>query len=86
MNGESDVIHRQPTELHQAEPFEPFRIKLLNGDGHNVGDPRTLVIGREFVWVFSPDQHWAIFPIFRINSMESLVSDFRGESAEYEGT
>jgi hypothetical protein len=84
MNPDLEPIRVQLLELSRAEPFEPFRIRLVNGDAHNVSDPQSLVVEAERVWLFPPDQHWVVFPIVRINSMESLVSDFRGEAAAYE--
>jgi hypothetical protein len=65
-----------------AEPFEPFRIKLVNGDRHDIADPQSIAIMTDYVTIASADQHWAIFPFDKINSLESLLPDFLGELAQ----
>ena len=67
------------------EPFEPFRVKLINGDRYDVADPGALVIQGNTVWLGFRDGHWLVFPLDKVNSLESLVADFPGEMAEHGG-
>jgi hypothetical protein len=60
------------------EPFEPFRLKLVNGDWHDVFYPQNMVVMKTIVTLTPPDQNWVIFPIDKINSVESLIADFTG--------
>jgi len=68
------VIEREIRILLRREPFMPFRIKLVNGDGHDVGYPDLVAVLEEGLYVASSDGHWAQFPFERIASLESLVS------------
>ena len=66
-----------------AEPFEPFRIKLVNGDRTDVFDPLTVSVERRTIFVASTDGNWLLFPINKINSIESIMADFHGELAAH---
>jgi hypothetical protein len=70
-------------DLLSTVPFEPFRIKLVNGDTHDVFDPQTLAVQQSTVVIASHDQNWAAFPIDKINSIESLIADFPNELARH---
>lgn len=72
-------------DLVDSEPFEPFRIKLVNGDHIDVANPGTVAVQRSTVCLYFRDGHWLVFPLDKINSLESLVADFRGELAEHGG-
>jgi hypothetical protein len=65
--------------------FEPFRIKLVNGDHHDVFDPQTVAVQSKTVTIMTREQHWIHFPINKIVSLESLIADFFGETAKHEG-
>ena len=65
--------------LLDATPFEPFRIKLVNGDHQDVFDPLTVSLERRVVFIASPDQNWCVFPVSKINSIESLIADYHGQ-------
>ena len=75
-----DELH----DLIDREPFEPFRIKLVNGDVHDFFHPQNVAIQKTLVQVSPPDQNWFIFPIDKIASIESLIADFPGETARHE--
>ena len=77
------MIGQELRELREADPFEPFRIKLVNGDVLDVFDPQTLSVHQATAWVLSPDQNWVVFPIDKINSIESLIADYKGELARH---
>jgi hypothetical protein len=71
-------------ELLAAEPFEPFRLKLVNGDIHDVFDPLTVSPARQEVFIALPDLNWVTFTYDKINSAESLIADYHGQLAEHE--
>ena len=66
--------------LIDADPFEPFRIKLVNGDWFDVFDPNTAAVQQVAVYIASHDQNWAVIPIDKINSIESLMADYHGHA------
>ena len=72
------MIEHRLRILLAAQPFEPFRIKLVNGDGHDVVYADLVAVLEVGVYVTTQDGHWAEFPFDRIASFESLVSDFPG--------
>jgi hypothetical protein len=70
--------------LPRAEPFEPFQIKLVNGDGHQVFHAGNVAVLKTTVIILWPDQNWVTFPLDKIASLESLIADFPGETAKHE--
>jgi hypothetical protein len=72
------MIQRELQDLVRREPFEPFRIKLVNGDAHDVHFADLVALLKRGVQVASEHGHWAIFPYGSIASLESVVSDFQG--------
>jgi len=70
--------------LIEREPFEPFRIKLVNGDIHDVFHPHNTAVLEWSVSIMPPDQNWVVFPLDKIASIESLMADFPGELAKHE--
>ena len=79
------MIKSQLGRLLRAEPFEPFRIKLVNNDLHDVFDPQTVSFARGVVFIASEDQNWVMFPFSKINSIESVIADYHGQAAAHEG-
>ncbi len=73
-------------DLIDKEPFEPFRIKLVNGDAHDVFHPQNVAVLTTTVNITPPDQNWVLFPIDKIASVESLIADYPGQAAEQLGT
>ena len=69
-------------DLLSQNPFEPFRLKLVNGDTHDVFDPQTLALQSTTVTIASHDQNWVVFGLDKINSIESLIADYHGKSGE----
>ena len=70
------MIRDHLNQLLAREAFEPFRIRLVNGDSHDVFDPQTTAVLRSTVVIASHDQNWVVFPIDKINSIESLIADY----------
>ncbi len=76
------MLRDELEDLIAQEPFEPFRIKLVNGDFHDVFNPQNVAL---LVWTFHimpPDQNWMIFPIDKIAAVESLIADYHGHRPE----
>lgn len=72
-------------EKINAVPFEPFVVKLNNGDRHDMFYPQNLFVDQDALHVLSPDQNWAIIPFHAIASIECQFDDYQGKLAEYEG-
>jgi len=72
------MIRDELLDLSGREPFEPFRIKLVNGDFYNVFDPLSLAIQAAGVTIAASDGGWVVFPFDKINSIESLIEDYIG--------
>lgn len=66
--------------------FEPFRIRLVNGDQHDIFHPQNVALLQTRVHITPPDQSWVIFPINKIASVESLIEDYPGQLAKHEPT
>jgi hypothetical protein len=47
-------------ELLQRQPFEPFRIKLLNGSKSEVRHPEMVLLKLSVVWLHFPAQEYPI--------------------------
>jgi hypothetical protein len=77
------MIRTRIRRLLAAEPFEPFRIKLVNQDHHDIFDPQTASFERDVNFIASEDQNWAMFPFSKINSIESLIADYHGQAAAH---
>ena len=59
-------------ELLDKDPFEPFVIKLTNGDVHVVQIPDTVALMGTRIFVAFPNDKWAFIPLPRVASVESL--------------
>ncbi len=62
-------------ELLAAVPFEPFRIKMINGDSFDIVLQEALVIFRDqgHAFLAMSHGHWATFRLAFISSFESLL-------------
>ena len=78
------MIRTRIRRLLAATPFEPFRINLVNRDAHDIFDPQTVSFERDVIFIAATDQNWAMFPFSKINSVESLMADYHGQSASRE--
>lgn len=66
-------------DLLQRGPFEPFRIKLVNGEAHDIFHPQTVALQQSSLNLFPFDQNWVIFPL-DIASIELLIADYQGQA------
>jgi hypothetical protein len=73
------MLRDEIRDLLSNDPFEPFRIKLVSGDNHDVFDPQTVALQELTLAIATTDQNWYILPIDKINSIESLIADFHTE-------
>jgi len=83
MKREEQRFHRDLLDLLRKDPFEPFRVRLVNGDAHDVSYPQNVVLTKRLFNIHSPDQHWVFFPLDKIASVESLLADFQGETQRH---
>jgi hypothetical protein len=74
------MLRQELLELIAKEPFEPFRITLVNGQIQNIFHPQNVTVAKTTVSVTPPDQTWIIFPIDKIASVEALMEDFHGQA------
>jgi hypothetical protein len=60
-------------ELLQREPFEPFEIRLTNGDVHLVKHPECVAITKARVVIVDPDtDKIAICALLHVASLEMI--------------
>ena len=78
------MIRKELQRLLGREPFEPFRIKLMNGEHIDIFDPNSLALHPRTAHLASADQHWVIFALLAVNSIESLIADYHGELARHD--
>ena len=65
-------------DLLEKDPFEPFRITLVNGSYHDISLPWTVTFLRRRVFITTIGGEWALFPFEMVVSLESLLADFQG--------
>jgi hypothetical protein len=68
------MMEEEVKRLLVRDPFEPFRIKLVNGDAHDVNAPDFVAILEEGLYIASHDGLWVEFPYDRIASLECLIA------------
>ena len=62
-------------EMIQRRPFEPFCLRLSNGETHEVRHPECAVVGKNKVLVYYPEQDRFVFvALIHVNSVELLQS------------
>lgn len=64
-----------PDDLHnllKKQPFDPIRIKLSNGDAHDVRDPDLVVVMKTKMFIAFPDDRFVLLPLRHVASVESL--------------
>jgi hypothetical protein len=74
------VLRDDLRELLDHEPFEPFRVRLVNGDYHDIFYPQNVALLRFAVYLPQPDQNWVIFPINKIADIKSLIADYHAHA------
>ena len=66
--------HDAMQELLRRQPFEPFEIRLTNGEKHEVRHPEMALLLRSRLVIALPDDRMLICPLLHIASVETLQS------------
>ncbi|MGD0897267.1 MAG: hypothetical protein ABR915_05480 [Thermoguttaceae bacterium] len=61
-------------ELLRRQPFEPFEIRLTNGEKHEVRHPEMVLMLKSRLVIALPDDRMVICPLLHIASVETLQS------------
>jgi hypothetical protein len=59
-------------EVLQRQPFEPFEMRLTNGEKHEVRHPEMALLLRSRIAIALPDDRMVICPLLHIASVETL--------------
>ena len=60
-------------EFVRREPFEPFVIRMSNGESHEVRHPECLIVGANRAVVYYPrDDRFVYCALIHINAVETL--------------
>ncbi|MGB7160723.1 MAG: hypothetical protein WBD40_21850 [Tepidisphaeraceae bacterium] len=66
-------MREEVSKLLAREPFNPFRIKLINGDAHDVAHPMAAAMLERGIFIALVGGEWVEFRYDRIASLESLL-------------
>jgi hypothetical protein len=66
--------HEAMEELLRRQPFEPFEIRLTNGEKHEVRHPEMVLMLKSRLVIALPDDRMVICPLLHIASVETLQS------------
>ena len=62
-------------EFIRREPFEPFVVRLSNGESHEVRHPECLLVTKTKVIVYYPDDDRTVhLSLIHVNAVETLQS------------
>ena len=60
-------------EWLNRHPFEPFELRLSNGEAYQVRHPEVLAIGRDRVAIFDPNSDRVVHvALIHVNSIQAL--------------
>ncbi len=55
------------------QPFEPFVLRLSNGENHQVRHPEVIAVGKNRVIIIDPNTDRAVYvALVHVNSIEAL--------------
>lgn len=66
--------HDAMQELLRRQPFEPFEIRLSNGEKHEVRHPEMALLLKSRIVIAVADDRMVICPLLHIASVETLQS------------
>jgi hypothetical protein len=66
--------HEAMQELLRRQPFEPFELRLTNGEKHEVRHPEMALLLRSRLVIALADDRMVICPLLHIASVETLQS------------
>jgi hypothetical protein len=75
------VLNDELKDLLLKEPLEPFRVKLMNGEWHDVFYPENVAMLGGVLYLALPDQNCVLIPFRGIASVESLIADYPSHAA-----
>ena len=61
-------------ELLERTPFQTFRIVTASGDKYEINNPHIVAVGKDMVFVFTADDHFAFVRNNQITAVESVRS------------
>jgi hypothetical protein len=59
-------------ELLNRAPFSPFRLRLSNGEVHEVRNPDTVVVMKTKVFIAFDDDRFVLIPLRHVASVEGV--------------
>jgi len=68
------MSHEAMQKLLRRQPFEPFEIRLTNGEKHEVRHPEMALLLRSRLLIALSDDRVVICPLLHIASIETLQS------------
>ena len=64
----------QLKELLDREPFQTFRIVTASGDKYEISDPHLVAMGKDTIFVYTRNDHFAFVRNNQITALESTRS------------
>jgi hypothetical protein len=59
-------------ELLDKEPFQSFKIVTASGDKYQIDNPHLVAIGKDQVFIFTVNDHFAFLRNNQISALESV--------------
>jgi hypothetical protein len=66
--------HEAMQELLRRQPFEPFEIRLTNGEKYEIRHPEMALLLKTRIIIAQPDDRTVICPLLHIASVETRQS------------
>jgi len=66
------MTHEAMQELLRRQPFEPFEVRLSNGEKYLIRHPEMVLLLRSRLVIALPDDRMVICPLLHIASVETL--------------
>ena len=68
------MSHEATQSLLRRQPFEPFEIRLTNGEKYEIRHPEVVLLLKSRLVIALPDDRMVICPLLHIASVETLQS------------
>jgi hypothetical protein len=68
------MSHEAMQSLLRRQPFEPFEIRLRNGEKYEIRHPEVALLLKSRLVIAIPDDRMVICPLLHIASVETLQS------------
>lgn len=66
--------HEAMQELLRRQPFQPFEIRVSNGDRHEIRHPEMALLLKSRIVIALPEDRMAVVPLLYIASVETMQS------------